>query len=290
MGSVKAIFAYLLFALLAAAFFLVLLFPEQAVKAYIDGRLTAIDPSLTMTAETIRPATLPPGLKMTGIDFIRDGIRLVHFNDARVSPDLMTLLGDSKQARFQARLADGTINGRAVIQGTGPSERVRVEADLSQIRIEQLDRVKTNDRFTLSGTLGGHMKLDGNRSPKGGSSGSLTASELRITLKAPFFGIAELVMGQADATFSVNRQNLRLQSLTFDGPMAEGKISGTIMLKRPLGQSRLNLTGNVKPRPELFARLQETIPKGFLNPRALGTRGLNFRVRGSIDDPDVSMR
>jgi hypothetical protein len=72
--------------------------------------------------------------------------------------------------------------------------------------------------------------------------------------------------------------------------MLEGKITGTIELRQPLEQSRLNLTGNAKPQPELFARLQETIPEGVVNTRALGTRGVTFRIRGSLDSPDVSMR
>jgi len=289
MFSVKAIFTYLLYALLASAFFLVLLFPDQAVKAYLDGRLAAIDPSLTMVAETMRPA-IPPGLKMTGVDLNRGSVRLAHLDDTRVSPDLMALLQDKKQIRFQARLADGTIKGRVIMEGTGPSGHLQVETDLSQIRLDQIDAVKANDRFTLSGSLKGHVTHDGGRTPAGITSGLLTVSELRITLRAPFFGITDLVMDQTDAEFSVSGQNLRLKSLTFDGPMFEGKMSGTIELRHPFEQSRLNLAGNAKPRPELFARLQETIPQGIVDTRTLGTRGLTFRVGGSIDSPDVSMR
>jgi hypothetical protein len=73
MISLKTIFAYGLYALLAVALFLVLLFPDQTVKAYVDGRLAAIDPSLSMAVETIRPA-IPPGLKMIGVDLNRDSV------------------------------------------------------------------------------------------------------------------------------------------------------------------------------------------------------------------------
>jgi type II secretion system protein N len=289
MVSVKAIFAYIVYALGVAALFLYLLFPDRAVIAFMDGRLAAIDPSLSLTVETMRP-TLSPGLKMTGVDLNRENVRLAHFPDARVAPNLTTLLGDKKQARFQARLAEGTVQGRAVMEGTGASGQMQVEADLSQIRIELIDAAKVSDRFTLSGILKGRMTHDAGRSPAGTTSGLLTVSGLRIALKTAFFGINELVMDATDVEFSVSRQNLRLKTLTFNGPMVEGKITGTIFLRRPLGKSRLNLTGNAKPRPELLARLQETIPQGMVNTRTLGTRGLTFQVRGSIDNPDVSMR
>lgn len=289
MVSFKTIFAYITYALVVAALFLYLLFPDQAVKAYMENRLAAIDPSLSMTTETMRP-TLSPGLKMTGVDLNHDSVRLAHFTDARVAPDLTTLLKEKKQARFQARVAGGTIQGHTIMAGTGASGHLQVETDLSQIRIEQIDAVKMNDRFTLSGVLKGHVTHNGGRSPAGATSGRLTVSGMHIALKAPFFGISEVVMDTTDAEFSANRQNLRLKALTFNGPMVEGKITGTIELKRPLGKSRLNLTGNAKPQPELFARLQETIPQGIVNTRTLGTRGLTFKVRGSIDNPDVSMR
>ena len=142
MVSVKAIFAYLLYALLAAVVFLYLLFPDEAVKAYIDGRLAAIDPSLNMAAETMRPAAIPPGLKMTGVDLNGDNTRLVHFDDARLSPVLTTLLGDTRQAKFLAHLADGTIQGRATLEGTGTSGRLHVETDLDRIRIDRIDAVR----------------------------------------------------------------------------------------------------------------------------------------------------
>ncbi len=289
MISLKAIFAYGLYALLAITLFLFLLFPDQAIKAYVDGRLAAIDPSLSMAAQTIRPA-IPPGLKMIGVDLKRDSLLLAHFDNARLSPELSTLLKADKQARFQAHIADGTISGRATMQGAGPSGDLRAEADLSQIRLDQLDAIKANVPFKLSGSLKGRMTHDTARTPTGMTNGLLNVSDLHITLKTPFFGITDLVMDQTDADFSVSRGILRLKSLTFDGPMLEGKISGTIELRNPFEQSRLILTGNAKPRPEMIARLQETIPQGIVNTQTLGTRGLTFRVRGSINSPDLSMR
>ncbi|WP_372683551.1 type II secretion system protein GspN [Desulfosarcina sp.] len=289
MISIKAILAYLLYALLAATFFLILLFPDQAIKAYVDGRLASIDPSLSMAAKSIRPA-LPPGLKMIDVDLNRDGVRLAHFEDARVSPDLASLLREKKQVRFQANIADGTINGRATVETAVRPGPLRVEADISDIRLDKLDAIKSDAPFSLAGSLKGRVTHDGARAPMGMTSGLLTVPDLHITLKAPFFGISELVMDQTDADFSISGGNLRLKSLTFDGPMLEGKITGTIELRQPFEQSRLNLTGNAKPRPELVARLQETMPQGIVNPRTLGNRGLTFRVRGSIENPDMSMR
>jgi type II secretion system protein N len=289
MVSVKAIIGYLLYTLLAVILFLYLLFPGKAVKVFMNARLANIYPSLSMAVDTIRPA-LPPGLKMTGVDLKSDSRRLIHLDDARVTPVLTTLLSAEKQVRFQGRLAGGTFQGSATLDNSNARERMRAEADLSQIQLDKLDRLKAIDRFSLAGALRGHITHDDARAPGGMTNGTLTISGLRINLKPPIFGLTDLTMNKADADFSIMGQRMRLKTLTFDGPMAEGKISGTIELRKPLEQSRLNLTVNAKPHPELIARLQTTVARGFLNTRTLGTRGLTFRIRGSFDSPSVSLR
>jgi type II secretion system protein N len=289
MVSVKSIFAYVVYTLLAIALFLYLLFPDQVVEAYLQARLAAVDPSLSMTTEEIQPA-IPPGLKMIGIDLDRDSERLVHIDEARISPAMTSLLQARKRVRFDARLADGTVNGQAIVDNSTPSGQLHVEADLSQIQLDKLDVIEADKRFTLAGSLTGRLSHDSGSAPIGMTNGTLTATGLRINLKSPFFGIADLMMNQTDAEFSMSGPHLRLKALTFDGPMLEGKISGTIELRNPLAQSRLNLAGNAKPQPELFAQLQGRIPQGIIDPRTLGTRGLVFRIRGTIDSPSVSLR
>jgi len=289
MASFKTIFAYLTFALLTVMVFLYLLFPNEAVRAYVDNRLAGIDPTLTITADTIRP-TLSFAVNMRGVDLMRNGSKILHIDQARLSPALSTLFKDQKRVAFKATLADGKVDGRLFLEGNGPSAKLRMETDLSGIRLERVPALETLTRFTLDGPLSGRLTHDGGRSPGGQVNGLLTAPALRITLKAPVFGITEMTMDQTEADFSINGQTLRLKSLTFEGPMMEGKLNGSIEIENPIGRSRLMLNGNVKPRPELFARLQETIPQGIINPRTLGTRGINFRVFGTIDNPDATMR
>jgi type II secretion system protein N len=289
MGPMKTIFAYLLFALLAVCVFLYFLFPDETVRAYVDNRLAGIDPSLSITADAIRP-TFPLAVSFSAVDLIRNGASVIHVDQARVSPALATLFKQQKRLDCMAKLAGGTVDGRLFIEGGGPSSRLRAEADLTAIRLERIEALSSLDRFTLTGPLNGRLTHDGARAPAGQANGLLTAPGLRITLNAPVFGIAELVMDQTEADFSLAGQTLRLKALTFNGPLVEGKISGRIEIEAPFGLSRLRLNGNLKPQPELFAQLQDTLPKGIINPRTLGTRGVNFRIYGTIDNPDVSMR
>ena len=290
MVSLKAFFAYLLYTIMIAALFLYVLFPAEAVKVYLNSQLSAIEPTLTLEAKTLRPSVLPPGLKITDANLNLKNKKMIHIDSARVSPQLSSLLVDNKKMEFQVHLANGTITGNAIIKGKNPSGRYQITSDLSQVHIDRIDAIQANDGFSLSGVLDGRVKYEGNRSGIGKTNGSFTVSELRIALQTPLFEINEITIGTAKATISGKNRVLRIKSLTFDGPMAEGKIAGTIELKQPLGKSHLNLTGNVKPRPELFARLQETIPKGLVDPRTLGTRGLNFRISGPFDSPNLSMR
>ncbi|WP_319526039.1 type II secretion system protein GspN [uncultured Desulfosarcina sp.] len=289
MVSARTIFAYILYALLATAVFMIFLFPGQAVTAYVNRRLAAMDPQLSMEAASVRPS-LPPGIKMTGVDFHHGSLHLAHCENARMSAALGSLFKEEKRIRFQTRLADGEISGQAVLGASGPSDLSRAEADLEHIRLDQLDALKAIEQFGLSGALRGHLTHDGGGSPAATTNGKLNVAGLRIALKNPFFGISELIVDQTDMEFSIKGKNLHIKTFTFGGPMVEGKIDGSIQLRTPLGKSRLNLSGNAKPQPELLARLQEVVPQGLVNPRTLGTRGLSFRLRGSVDDPKISTR
>ena len=289
MVSIKTIFAYILYALVATALFLVLLFPDQAVKDYVNSRLAAIDPLLFMDASAVRPA-LPPGLKLIGVDLHHDRSHLAHFDDAWMSPVLGSLFTDEKQIRFQAQLADGEVNGTAVMTDGGTSGTVSAEADLTRIRLDRVEAIRSFDRVGLSGTLSGRLTHDGGRSAVGMTNGKLNLTGVRIALKAPLYGIQEVVVDQADAALTFNGRNLRFQTFTFDGPMVAGKINGTVDLRTPFGNSRLNLSGNAKPQPELFAQLQEILPQGVANARTLGTRGISFRLRGTVENPTIAMR
>jgi len=285
MLSIKAIFGYVIYALLASGVCLFVLFPEQSVNDYLNWRLAEIDSSLRLTAEAIRPS-FPPGLKLSGANLHRDNILQAHFENILLSPELKSLMNSEKRMRFRADLAGGRADGRAIFNGLAPAELANIEASLSRVSLEQIGALQVDERYRLSGLLEGQIRYEGSRA----GNGSLSVTAARIGLSTAFFGISELVIDQANIDFVVNRQTLRLKTLTFDGPMVEGKITGTIYLKSPVEQSRLNLSGNAKPRPEMFAQLQETIPKGLIDTRTLGTKGLNFRIRGTSANPEYSFR
>ena len=289
MLSIKTVFGYVLYGLAAAVVFLYLLFPGPAVSEYLNGRLAAVDPSLSLVVTTVRP-TIPPGLKLSGVAVNGSDGRLANFDTVRVRPDWKSVWGDEKRIRFRAGLADGTVDGLATLAGSDPMGQVQVQADLSQIRLEQLDALAMDERFYLSGLLKGKLVYDYSTAATGTTNGSLNVSGMRIGLESPVLGIGELVMEQTSADFFFDGQTLRLKALVFNGPMLDGKISGSVQMRRPVQQSRLSLGGNAKPQPELVAQLQETIAQGVVNMRTLGTRGLNFRIGGTIGSPDVSLR
>jgi type II secretion system protein N len=290
MGSFKTICAYLLYTLVVVALLMYLQFPAPAVKAYLETRISTIDPGLTLTLDTISPTVLPPGLSVTNANVNRNEDLLVRIDRGSISPVLLSLFRKNKEVSFTLDLGGGEIEGQALLDRNGAGDQVQVAVDISQVRLEQIDAVKTNDTFSLAGAGEGQVTYDGRLTGTGKTNGTFTLSDLQITLHQDLFGIDELLLGQAVCTFSGNNRVLRVKSLTFDGPMAEGKITGSIELRKPIENSQLNLTVNAKPRPELIARLQETIPQGFIDTRSLGTRGMNFRISGSVESPDVSLR
>ena len=166
MGSFKTTLAYLCFGLIMVAVFLYALFPDQAIRDYLESRLAAVDPSLAITAEGIRPA-IPPGVKMHGVALSRNGVRMASFDNARLSMDLATLLKAQKRFQFEAQVADGSINGRGVMEGTGPAARLRTEADLEAVRLEALEGIQSLPNVSLAGPVNGRLTHEGALAPAG---------------------------------------------------------------------------------------------------------------------------
>ncbi len=290
MVSVKTLFAYLIFTMLAVLCFLYLLFPEQALRTYISDQVTACNPDLSLSMAPIRP-TLAAGLKTDSLDLEKAGVRLLHIDDAQVKPDLLKLIKKRRQVHFHGRWAQGTVDGMATRDPDNPAWRM--EADIQGVRLKELDLPRVlhaDDHFSLAGVLNGRITHEGAHSLRNTSSAALNLSGLSIALNTPVAGIDKVPIDKTNVEFTAKGNTVQVKTVTFDGPMLEGRISGSVQLKSPIGHSRLNLSGNAKPRPELIAKLQETLPKGLVNMRNMSSRGLPFRILGTIDNPDLAMR
>jgi type II secretion system protein N len=95
-------------------FFLWYLFPSDTLKGYLAYRLSLGNPDVNVTIDRISPV-LPPGLKLEGVDIIDQNMTLIEVQSLKVMPGLGSLFSDTTTVKFNGRVYDGTLNGRAEI-------------------------------------------------------------------------------------------------------------------------------------------------------------------------------
>ena len=90
------------------------------------------------------------------------------------------------------------------------------------------------------------------------------------------------------ADIAMNNQKIQINECIIKGKHADGRISGSVSLKNPLGKSVLNLAGTIKPHHLLIENLQNIFPvKSLLK---TGKGGLSIRLYGTIAQPDFSLK
>ena len=121
---------------------------------------------------------------------------------------------------------------------------------------------------------------------EGDGDADLTIRDGRLTLSRPVWNIDTVHVDEASVTVQLRKRQLTLTRLEVRGRELQGSLSGTVLLKEELGQSRLNLKGTVRPFPALSRVLG-----GLLGRSAASRirRGVSFVIHGTIDAPDLKV-
>ena len=90
---------------------------------------------------------------------------------------------------------------------------------------------------------------------------------MRIALPNPIINIQEVALNLVEAEFNVNKQVFSLKRLEAKGGQVEGSLTGTIMIRKPMGKSRINLRGSFFPRRYCWQALRIFYPETFSSSR-----------------------
>jgi hypothetical protein len=87
----------------------------------------------------------------------------------------------------------------------------------------------------------------------------------------------------------VNRQVFSLRRLEAKGGQVEGSLTGTVMIRKPMGKSRLNLRGSFFPQEVLLAGIKDVLLGNFFK-QQMGEKGMPIRIFGTVERPKFSFR
>lgn len=285
MKTAKKGLALLIYILALAVLFLYLLFPAGAVKRYLEFRANRALSGLEVGIGRLS-AGFPPAMVLHELRFSYQGMDALKIERLSVAPAYLKLLDPGHAFRIQGLAGGGRIRGRARIDMSAASDsQVLLELDFSDIAVDSLEIIEALSRQSVSGKLEGRVDYKGDMVGEGTGSASLVAGQCRIGLNPPYFGIKELQFQRAQAELEMNRQRLQIRRFKVDGTQFSGEGSGTVILSRPMENSRIQFSGSITPHPGLLKIIGGMFPKQYLE-----EGGIPVRISGTFKNPAYSLR
>jgi type II secretion system protein N len=291
MNPIRNRILYFIYILAAAAFFIYYLFPSNAAKKYITNQLNKTRSDFSVSIDDIK-TSFPPGLRLHDVGVNHLSVPFMRIKEIKIFPEILSLFRSKTAFCLQGSAYEGLFDGKAYVSGKQSDRRITVDMRLSDIQIRDIPMLRNLFSHEIGGILDGQVNYHSN----GGFNGAGTAraefciSGCTIDLPTPVFNLKNFIFKTIDTHVVLENQNLQIRECVIKGMQMDGKISGSILLKYPGGGSVLDLDGILNPHPSFLSNLENNIPVNFFLKKRPGKKGLEFRIQGTFDRPELSLK
>ena len=207
----------------------------------------------------------------------------------KIKPQLLSLFRKNKQFSIEGMLGEGTLSGR--IESLTDSSRPQsvVILNLERTPLEFIEFINQWPAFIVDGLLDAIIKYD---SLKAGGTADISAkvNPARISLETPLMGIETLEFRSITAQMTMTPRMLQIRNCQASGDQLESKITGSIVFRQPMANSRLTLSLTLKPQPAFIADHKNDMIGGLLASENAQKRGVVFRISGTVANPRYVIR
>lgn len=266
-----------------ALFFLYTLFPSDNVKAYIQYQIGQMVPDVSVAIEDVKPA-FPPGLKFLNLQVLHREETVLDTEKLSISPGLWPLLTGRLAVNIGCIAYAGEMDATVYLSGTDLKLRA-ADLNVSQVQIGDVNALGKYVAHDLTGSLSGriHYEIDENKNTV--IQGTLALQDFQIIFASPFHGLDQLNLDNIEADFESDRNQVKMNRFVNQGGDVDGSLSGTVLLRRRIEQSVLNLTGTVNPNPAFTDKLGRLGPIVRRMLKKSGGEGFPLKLQGTFERP-----
>ena len=288
MKNFKKWLFYIVYTLVAMGFFFYILFPSETIKGAVSTYLLKTIPGYQIQIHGLQPV-LPLGLGFDSVTVLKSHNLWAQIDRLNVNPRLSTLLSSQKIVNFRGKAYQGTLRGHIDINETDKNNQTELFLELTDIQLADITQLQERLGRKLSGFLNGDVDLRDNNGSSRSIKGKLDITDVRFELSNPIINIQEVALNIVEAEFNINKQVFSLKHLEAKGGQVEGSLTGTVMIRKPMGKSRINLRGSFFPQEVLLASFQDILPANLFK-QQMGDKGMPIRIYGTIEKPKFSFR
>ena len=292
MNNIKKKLLYISFILAAFVFFLYILFPSDTVKKYIEHKIGGINPDLSISIDNINPV-FPPGVRLNAVSFYYICSLLLDAETIKIVPEIFSVFSSKTAFSFKGVAYDGIIKGKAGFNGN--AGHIEIYADLSGIQIKDIPAIKKlagieKEKYKISGILDGKVTYSNNKGFGRVMGAKLGISECRIKLKEPVFNHENFAFSKIEADLATVKERLQIKSCTIEGDKVNASLSGSIVTKKNVGSSVLNLKGKIKLKPLFFGNMKKNLLASIFPEKMSGKGSFSFKIGGTFNNPEFTLK
>jgi len=279
---------YITYGIIILVAFLYILFPSKEIRDYLIYRVNQASPDVSIDIGAVAPS-LPPGLKFSDLNVSLQNRPVFNASEMKVVPRYLSLFSAEKTFRLKGDVYEGVLTGDASVKAASTPQ---YSADLyfEAIQVNAIAQLNELLPHQISGSATGSLNYSSAGGPWGQGDAEVTVAECQIEFKPGLLGIQELALGKVAGVIEIKNRQVVIKEITINGTQVSGNASGTLGLRRPLSRSTIQLEGTLKPHPSLIKELGRTVPSQLLSQRDIVDKGLPFRLSGTIDRPNFSLR
>lgn len=274
--------------MVALVFFLYQRFPSEMVYYALSGQIARLDPKVQLDTDSIRP-TLPPGLKLEPLSVNYAAIPIMRMDFLKVRPELLSLFSRSKRYIYTASMGGGELRGRAdtIIENNRAQSQFAITVE--EAPLDYIDIFNHWKNYQTNGELDATIRFD---SLKGGGTAdvNIEISPAQIEFEPPLMGIESLDFTKLNTQLVITQRMLQIKNCEAFGNQLEGKITGSVIFREPIEESRISLTLTLKPQPAFIAYHKNDMIGGVLASANAQKRGVIFRISGTLNNPRYVIR
>jgi len=286
MNRTRKFLLYFLYIFAVTVFCIYYLFPSDIVKNQVISRFNTINSDIDITIDQVRLA-FPIGLKLYNVKLYYNNNALFKTEQMKVVPRFLSLFRSRVIFFFKGSAFDGILEGRGEFAKNNPAQDAIVVGKLSGINIKEVSAVKhfIGRHLNLTGILEGDLTYS-----KGGKFGKdleakfvISGGELELLM--PVLKLGNVPFSKIEADLKMKNQMVKVNRCIIEADQLEGSISGFVNLSETPGQSRLRLSGVLKPNPEFFSKSAGDLPANIMPKQVVGKSVVRIRIYGTLDEP-----
>jgi len=278
---------YLLYTLVVLVCLLWWKFPADTVKTWLEHQLNTETPRYVWNIETLKPV-LPGRIHVSGITItpVREKMPLIRIGQLDLVPDPARLLSKNKLIRYRMRLFGGTAGGRFVV-GTG-FRQFDCRGKFAGLRIKQMAALRKRLQRQVNGIADGSFSWHGVRrsTEKQVIEGKVIMRDGTLPLRKAVLGLVKLPYSTIETPFTYREGRWIIEKGKFVSPKMTATFNGRIEPADNLADFRLQFTGRLTPRSELFTGGGNNKMAGMIR-SFLKDGSLPFTLSGTAAEPGI---